>query len=320
MFAPLPYGVSLAGWYFIAIQVLLMWLSYRSRGQVARLKALPSRTRHFVTTMVMQVLYLSLSLLVARSYWVNFFPPRMPRPHEIAAGLGAALVLAFAMYPLWRKAVLSRSRRIHFFAPRGAKEKALWVGVSLAAGIGEEVTYRGMLFLLFWTLTGSPWIGAILSALLFAGGHAFQSRVSMVIIFGFALLFQALALWTGTLYVSMLGHAVYDVIAGFMYAKLARELGYVPDVPEASGAGTITRAPPAARAPVQKSYQPPVVAGRYTERLVAWYVVTGLTRKAGPNMYSSPISSAVASVLKSITSGRSIVPARCVTAPASEYT
>jgi membrane protease YdiL (CAAX protease family) len=243
MFAPLPYGVSLAGWYFIGIQLVLVWFSYRSRGAVARMKALPSRTRHFATTIVMQVLYLSLSLLVARSYRVDFFPPRSPKPLAIAAGLGAAVVLAFGMYPLWRKAVLSRTRRIHFFTPKGARERVLWVGVSLAAGIGEEVTYRGMLFLLLWTLTGSPWTGAILSALVFAGGHAFQSKVSMVIIFGFALLFQALALWTGTLYVSMLGHVVYDIIAGFMYAKLARELGYVPDVPEASGAEIITPQP-----------------------------------------------------------------------------
>ena len=46
-------------------------------------------------------------------------------------------------------------------------------------------------------------------------------------------------------------------------------------------------APAGIAAPVQKSYQPPGVAGNATARSRTWYAVTGLTISAGPNMYWS---------------------------------
>jgi membrane protease YdiL (CAAX protease family) len=59
----------------------------------------------------------------------------------------------------------------------------------------------------------------------------------MVIIFFFSLIFQALALWTGALYVGMLAHFVYDVIAGLTYSRLVREMGVHPeDTPAAAAA------------------------------------------------------------------------------------
>jgi hypothetical protein len=72
-----------------------------------------------------------------------------------------------------------------------------------------------------------------------------------------------------------------------------------------SGADALTLAPPAAGAPVQKSYQLP--AGKYTLRLVAPVVVTGLTRSAGPNMNWFAMFRTLASPGKSNGSARVIV-------------
>jgi membrane protease YdiL (CAAX protease family) len=121
-------------------------------------------------------------------------------------------------------------RRIYFFSPESPREKGLWVGVSLCAGIGEEIAYRGVLYILFLTLTHSAWAAALLAALIFAANHAMQSMRSMAIIFVFSFVFQALALWTGALYVSMIAHFVYDVVAGFTYSRLVRELGWRADI------------------------------------------------------------------------------------------
>lgn len=244
------------GWYFIGIQLFLAWASFRSRGRVAAMTALPSRARHFATTILMQGLYLSLTVLVARIYRVDLFPRDLPTPLEVAAGFVTAGLLAAGMLPLWRRAVASRSRRLHFFMPTGVKEKALWSGVSLAAGIGEEATYRGLLTILLATLTGSAWGGVLLSALIFALGHAFQSRLSMAIIFGFALVFQGLAAWTGALYVSMIAHVVYDLIAGFTYSRLGREMGYVPAEAEWLPTAASPRAAPSAPAPPSPAGDP----------------------------------------------------------------
>ena len=86
------------------------------------------------------------------------------------------------------------------------------------------------------TLTGSPWAGALLSALIFAGAHAIQSWRSMAIIFGFALLFQALAIASGTLVVPMIAHVIYDGIAGFTYSRFGREAGFRPELQPAPAA------------------------------------------------------------------------------------
>jgi len=224
--APLPYGIGLIGWYFIGIQVLMAWMSFRSRARVDALKTLPPRTRSFTGTLVVQVVMLSLSLLVAGRLHLTLLPRVAPTPiHLLAAVVVAGALVAF-MYPRWKQAVAKGARRLYFFMPQGRKEKALWIAVSTAAGFGEECTYRGVLYVLLYTLTGSVWAGALLSAALFAGGHAFQSLRSMIIIFAFSLVFQTLAFWSGALYVSMLAHFLYDVTAGMSYSRLGRALGY----------------------------------------------------------------------------------------------
>jgi len=243
MSAP-PRDVGIVGWYFILL-LYLAWASYRSRQRVGPTATLPSRTRYFATTIVVQSLLLALSLLIARVKWVTLLPPRVPTLPQVGAGVAIALVLALGMSPLWKRAVATRSRRLHFFMPRGAGQKALWVGVSIAAGIAEEVTYRGMLFVLLVTITRSAWAAALLGALIFAAGHAFQSRASMAIIFGFALIFQGLAFWTGALYVSMLAHALYDAIAGLTYSRLGEQAGFDP---AAEPVAVPPAAPPAAEA------------------------------------------------------------------------
>jgi membrane protease YdiL (CAAX protease family) len=48
----------------------------------------------------------------------------------------------------------------------------------------------------------------------------------MSIIFGFALAFQALAWLSGSLYVAMAVHALYDVTAGLAYGAYGEKLGY----------------------------------------------------------------------------------------------
>lgn len=187
---------------------------------------------------------LLMSLLVAYAFRFRLFPAVVPGATDLLLGLVVTAALVLFMRPRWDAAVRAGDRRLYFFMPRGAKEKSLWVAVSAAAGFGEEVTYRGVLYLLLHLLTGNGWIAALVSALLFAAGHAFQSRASMVIIFGFALVFQGLAIGTGALYVPMLAHFLYDVVAGFTYAKLGRELGYVAEGDPA--AGTPSAAPPPA--------------------------------------------------------------------------
>jgi len=245
MFVPIESGrIGFVGWYYIGILVLLCYASYRSRGRIARMPKLPDRSKHLTSTLLILMGMFIIALLVARREWITLFPREVPTPLQIVVGLALGPLLAAGMRPLWRQSVAQGDRRLHLFSPQTRREKALWIAVSLMAGLGEETAYRGVLYVLLLTVTKSPWAAAILGAAIFALGHAVQSNRSIVIIFFFSLMFQALALWTGTLYVGMLTHFVYDVIAGFTYGRLVRESGLrldgepaAPEPPAAPAAG-----------------------------------------------------------------------------------
>ena len=123
-----------------------------------------------------------------------------------------------------------RARVVHLFVADTRAERAWWLIVSLLAGVGEEVTWRGVQTALLVPVVGSYWIAALLSGVSFALAHAVQGWKSVVGILGFALGFQVLVVASGSLYVAMAVHVAYDITAGLTYGLLAREMGYVPDL------------------------------------------------------------------------------------------
>jgi membrane protease YdiL (CAAX protease family) len=68
----------------------------------------------------------------------------------------------------------------------------------------------------------------VLSAVSFGVAHYIQGWKSAAVITVFALGFQGVVWISGSLYVAMLVHVVYDITAGLAYAKLGRESGYTP--------------------------------------------------------------------------------------------
>jgi membrane protease YdiL (CAAX protease family) len=88
------------------------------------------------------------------------------------------------------------------------------------------VTYRGVMFAILWRLMGSALAAALIGAAIFAISHFLQGVKSMTIIFGIALTFQMIAWVSGSLYVGIAVHALYDIAAGFSYAAYGEKLGY----------------------------------------------------------------------------------------------
>ncbi len=101
--------------------------------------------------------------------------------------------------------------------PRTSNELGIWAVISLSAGFVEEIVYRGVLFGILDYWLNNWWAAAILCAVAFALGHAIQGMKSSSIIFVMSVIFQGLVYFTGTLYVAMVVHAVYDFIAGAAY-------------------------------------------------------------------------------------------------------
>jgi len=219
-----------AGWLHLLIfGALIPFAAWRSRARIET-RPLPPKKPYFTSVVLQQLVFGLISLVVARTLLLQPLAPYRPTLSHVAAGAAILAGVVLFMRPRWRRKVQSRDRRVYLVTPVDAQDHALWAMISLSAGILEEITYRGVLFWILMQLTGSPISGALLSAVAFGIGHAVQGWKSVLVATLFALGFQGVVAWTGTLYVAMAIHVVYDVIAGFSYGYFAKKLGY-PEEP-----------------------------------------------------------------------------------------
>jgi membrane protease YdiL (CAAX protease family) len=225
--------ITLAGWMHVVLfGVLLPAIVLRNARAISkRTIPLPQRMRHFRSAAVSLATFAGVSFLVAGVERMPVLASGIPHPlRGVSAGLAMYAVAVLVMRPLWRKAVARGARVVHLFVADTREERAWWLAVSLLAGIGEEITWRGVQTGLLMAVVGDYTVAAVLSAISFALAHGIQGWKSVLGIFMFALGFQAVVVASGSLYVAMLVHVAYDLTAGFSYGRLAREMGYVPDL------------------------------------------------------------------------------------------
>jgi membrane protease YdiL (CAAX protease family) len=218
--------VGVAGYTHLALfGLFLPYLAIKS-GRLLVKRPLPQKAAYFKSQILTLTVFLGVSVLVAFREWIELFPRAWPEPRMFVVGAGVLVTLVLLMRPLWRRRVEARTRRLWLFMPRTPNERAFWVVISFLAGISEEVTYRGVMFVLLWRWTGSALAATLIGAVVFSVSHFLQGAKSMAIIFGFALVFQGIAWLSGSLYIGMAVHALYDVAAGLSYGAYGEKLGY----------------------------------------------------------------------------------------------
>ncbi len=226
---PTAAWIGPAGWLHVAgYGVVLPWLAFRTARRLnAPDRPLPNRLIYLRSTAFTLVVLTAFSLAVARVQWIGLFPRGTTRwGAGLAAGAAMYLAAVALMRPRWRKAVLERKRIVYLFMPETPAERAWWIAVAFLAGVGEEITWRGVQTALLVPVTGSYAAAVSLSAFSFAFGHVMQGWRSVAVILLFALGFAGIVAISGSLYVAMMVHVAYDVTAGLTYGRLGRELGY----------------------------------------------------------------------------------------------
>jgi hypothetical protein len=142
--------------------------------------------------------------------------------HALAAGAAWAAALLACLILIgrgaWRDGFTAFYRRFDWIMPRDSNElRASW-GVSLLAGGGEEVAFRG--FLLWYA---SLWIGVpgalIGISLLFGAAHSYQKKVGMVFATFAGLVLGAAYVATGSLLLVMFMHASWNM-ASFAVGRM----------------------------------------------------------------------------------------------------
>ena len=108
--------------------------------------------------------------------------------------VAAMLLLLFG----WLLRTAAEARNVQFILPHGRIEMALWIALSVTAGICEEAIFRGYLQRQFMALTQNPAAGIILSALAFGAAHAYQGFRMVILIAIYGSMFGVLAYWRGT--------------------------------------------------------------------------------------------------------------------------
>jgi uncharacterized protein len=104
-------------------------------------------------------------------------------------------------------------RAVRFILPHGRFEMALWVALSVTAGICEEAIYRGYLQRQFVALTKNAPIGILLQAAAFGLAHSYQGWHGAVAIAMEGALLGALAHWRKSVRPGMISHAWKDALA-----------------------------------------------------------------------------------------------------------
>ena len=207
---------------------LVPWAAIRSRRRLEDTASLPKKGTFFLMVLAQQAVLAGISLLVADREWIPLFPK--PRFGTAACLLAVALFVTQGAIALVRskRRVARRDPRLWMLTPRGVAEHGLWAAVSLAAGIGEEISYRGVLVVLLWRATGSFLAAAAIASVVFALAHVAQGWAVVGIVVVYALGFHALVWLSGSLYLAMLVHFAHDLWVGLWVSHLTAKSGWEP--------------------------------------------------------------------------------------------
>ncbi len=183
-----------------------------------------SKKRYFAGVIGQQVGLTVISVAVAA--WLGIPLGGEYRPTLGGGGLAAGILAGavIGLWPRWRQQAVSGDPRVRLIAPIDGVDHALWAVVSVLAGIGEEITYRGVMYWILFQLTGSMAGSVAIAAAVFGISHVVQGRHAVVVVAGFGAVFHGLVLVTGSLYPAMVVHVMYDLIAGISYGRYVRAL------------------------------------------------------------------------------------------------
>lgn len=139
----------------------------------------------------------------------------------VAAGFWLAAIPALYLAK-WLFGADALNAGVREMLPRGLLEDVLWFGISMSAGICEEVVFRGYLQRQLIAISGSRPAGILASAVVFGSAHMYQGWRMASVVGCYGLMFGLLAFRRRTVRPGMIAHAWQDLITGLLGAYLLR--------------------------------------------------------------------------------------------------
>ena len=140
------------------------------------------------------------------------------------------LAIALPFWVLWEGAAYgahwllgaSSAKTVDSLLPTSLLEIIVWIGVSITAGICEELAFRGFLQRQFHALTGNIGLAVLAQGVVFGLFHAYQGWKNVVVISLLGVLFGALAAWRRNLRANVIVHAWADIWGGWLQLLIWR--------------------------------------------------------------------------------------------------
>jgi hypothetical protein len=218
----------IAPWFhtLFLLVILTLWATYSILR--LNLNLPPSATSHYVTytsSIIMQCLLFGSTIagLYHRRQFISsvlgsFTSQNLTRDIVlgIATYFGALSLIgllghAIRFIPL---PLTHRTDVVRAMAPQSLTELALWIVVSLAAGICEEFVFRGYLQQQLTRWLGAAPIAIGLCSLFFGCLHFYQGTAGVLQVIGLGIIYGIVAAWRGNLRSVMIAHFLQDAITG----------------------------------------------------------------------------------------------------------
>jgi membrane protease YdiL (CAAX protease family) len=230
---PLYHGYTLLDLIIVALAVFVMpVMSILTGRKLARAPDARGLLLRYILIISRGVLFI---VLVAGAWWLQRRPfgalglvPHLSlwdyAGFSLALLIGLLMVaqgMSLASAPAEKVERAMKAIRSIKITPNTPEEFALFMLMSLSAGVWEELVYRGFLVWFLVPLTGV--VGAIvISALIFGLAHIYQGARGFVASTVLGLIFAALYLFTASLWWLMVVHAAIDMAGGFNTVQIKR--------------------------------------------------------------------------------------------------
>lgn len=107
--------------------------------------------------------------------------------------------------------------------PENPQERFLFGLLSLSAGIGEELAFRGFAIPALTLVTGSEWGGALLSSCAFGLLHGYQGWLGVFRTGLMGLFLAGSFILSGSLWPAIIAHAILDLVSGLVLGRTLLE-------------------------------------------------------------------------------------------------
>jgi membrane protease YdiL (CAAX protease family) len=215
-------------WHLVCVFVLLAaWVALSLYPRHYLFDTLPPRISGYLLVLLIEWFIFAFIWIGLRIQGVPFsclFGKMSPTIRKILQDLGLALlflIVANVVLSLLGSLlhISDHNAAVQQLLPHTAAEIAVYLLVTLTAGICEETIFRGYLQIQFTSLTKSAALGVVIQGIVFGLEHAYQGWKMVIVITVYGWLFGSLALWRKSLRPGIIAHFLQDSVSGIFLAR-----------------------------------------------------------------------------------------------------